>query len=167
MDINRILVPVSFAPSCKKAIRTAATLASAFEAKLYVVSVYKTPTSYFQSVGAMLFPEDLERERREDIKALDKLLDREMRILKLSLDVEDIRIEDQDPVKAILKVAKEKEIDLMVVGHHEETKLERMLFGRNIGKLVDGAPCDVIVTRSHLFRKPEEQEKKAEKAVAA
>jgi len=165
MDINRILVPVSFAPSCKKAIRTAATLASAFEAKLYVVSVYKTPTSYFQSVGAMLFPDDLKKEREDDIKALDKLLEREMRILKLSsLDVKDIRIEDADPVKAILDVAKEKDVDLMVIGHHEETKLERMLFGRNITKLVDGAPCDVIVTRSHLFKKHDVKSKKDEKA---
>ena len=164
MDINRILVPVSFAPSCKKAIRTAATLASAFEAKLYVVSVYKTPTSYFQSVGAMLFPEDLEKERKQWIKDLDKLVEREMRILKLSVDVEEIRIEDKDPVKAILNVAKEKDIDLMVVGHHEETRLERMLFGRNIGKLVDGAPCDVIVTRSHLFQKKQAKAEKGKKA---
>jgi len=164
MDINRILVPVSFAPSCKKAIRTAATLASAFEAKLYVVSVYKTPASYFQSVGAMLFPEDLKKEREQYIKELDKMVEREMRILKLSVDVEEIRLEGKDPVKSILKVAKDKEVDLMVIGHHEETKLERMLFGRNIGKLVDGAPCDVIVTRSHLFKQQGVKAKKEEKA---
>ena len=157
MDINRILVPVSFAPSCKRAIRTAATLASAFEAKLYLVSVYKTPTSYFHSVGGMLFPSDLELERKAWIKDLDKLVEREMRVLKLSLDVEEVVVEDKDPVKAILKVVKDMDIDLMVIGHHEETKLERFLFGRNIGKLVDGAPCDVIVTRSHLFKKNEKK----------
>jgi nucleotide-binding universal stress UspA family protein len=163
MDINRILVPVSFAPSCKKAIRTAATLASAFEAKLYVVSVYRTPASYFQSVGAMLFPEDLKKEREQYIKELDKMVEREMRVLRLSVDVEEIRLEGRDPVKAILKIAKDKGVDLMVIGHHEESKLEHMLFGRNIGKLVDGAPCDVMVTRSLLFNKGVKS-KKDEKA---
>jgi len=157
MDINRILVPVSFSPSCKRAIRTAATLASAFEAKLYLVSVYKTPVSYFHSVGGMLFPKDLEKERQDWIKELDKLVDKEMRILKLSMDVEEVRVEDKDPVKAILKVANDKKVDLMVVGHHEETKLERFLFGRNIGKLVDGAPCDVIVTRTQMYDKKEKK----------
>ncbi|MBI5189907.1 MAG: universal stress protein [Nitrospirae bacterium] len=71
-----------------------------------------------------------------------------MRLLKVSVDVE-----DEDPVKAIIRVSREEEIDLMVLGHHEESKMERFLFGRNIDKLVDGAPCDVIVTRSHLYGK--------------
>lgn len=157
MDINRILVPVSFSPSCKRAIRTAATLASAFEAKLYLVNVYRTPTSFFHSVGGVLFPKDLETERKQWIKELDKMYERELRMLKLSVDVEEIIIDDRDPVKAILQVAKDKRIDLMVIGHHEETRLERFLFGRNIGKLVDGSNCDIIVTRSHLFEKKEKK----------
>jgi len=159
MDINRILVPVSFAPSCKKAIRTAATLASAFEAKLYVVSVYKTPPRMFHNVGGIQYTKDMDTERETWVRDLDRMLQREIRTLKLSeLDFEELHIEDTDPVKAILKVARDKGVDMMVVGHHEETKLERLLFGRNISKLIDGAECDVIVTRSHLF------EKKARKA---
>jgi len=153
MDLNRILVPVSFAPSCKKAIRTAATLASAFEAKLYVMNVYRTPPLLFHSVGGILFPKDLERERAEAIKKLDAFVNKEMRLLKVSVDVEEINVEDEDAVKAILRVVKHEKIDLMVLGHHEETQLERFLFGRNIAKLVDGAPCDVIVTRTSLYEK--------------
>lgn len=153
MNLNRILVPISFAPSSKKAIRTAATLASAFDAKLFVMNVYKTPPRMFHSVGGILFPKTLEQERLDAIKHLDEFVKKEMRMLKVSLDVTEINLEDEDPVKAILRVAKEEEIDLMVLGHHEETKLERFLFGRNIDKLVDGAPCDVIVTRSNLFTK--------------
>ncbi|MBI5191325.1 MAG: universal stress protein [Nitrospirae bacterium] len=153
MDLNRILVPISFAPSSKKAIRTAATLASAFDAKLYVMNVYKTPPRMFHSVGGILFPKDLEKERLDAIKKLDEFVRKEMRLLKVSVDVKEINVEDEDPVKAILRVAHKEEIDLMVLGHHEESKMERFLFGRNIDKLVDGAPCDVIVTRSHLFTK--------------
>lgn len=32
-----------------------------------------------------------------------------------------------------------------------ESKLEHLLFGRNIHKIVDGAPCDVMVTRTYLY----------------
>jgi len=153
MDLNRILVPVSFAPSCKKAMRTAATLASAFSAKLFVVNIYRATPRLFHSVGGILFPKDLERERAEAIKKLDEFVRKEMKVLKLSVDVAEINVEDEDAVKAILRVVKDNSIDLVVLGHHEESKLEHMLFGRNISKLVDGAPCDVIVTRTHLYDK--------------
>jgi nucleotide-binding universal stress UspA family protein len=162
MDINRILVPVSFAPSCKKAIRTAASLAAAFDAKLYVVSVYKTPPRLFYSVGGIFFPEDLKRERDDRIKALDEYVRKEMKLLRSSVKVEEINIEDEEPVESILNVARDKKVDLIVLGHHEETKLEHFLFGRNIGKLVDKAPCDVIVTRTSLYaKKAAETEEKA------
>jgi len=161
MDMNRILVPVSFAPSCKKAIRTAASLAAAFDAKLFVVNVYKTPPQLFHSVGGLFFGKEMEAERKDRIKKLDELVRREMKILKLSLDVQEINVEDEDPVKAIIRLAKEEHVDLMVLSHHEETKLEHYLFGRNIGKLVEGAPCDVIVTRTQLFQKIGEARKAA------
>jgi len=161
MDINKILVPVSFAPSCKKAIRTAATLASAFEAKLYIVSVYKTPPRMFHNIGGIQFTKELDNERETFVRDLDRMLQREIKTLKLSeLKFEELHVEDRDPVKAILKVAREKDVDMMVVGHHEESKLERLLFGRNISKLVEGAQCDVIVTRSHIY----DRKAKAEKA---
>jgi nucleotide-binding universal stress UspA family protein len=154
MDINRILVPVSFAPSCKKAIRTAATLASAFEAKLFVVSVYKTPPRMFHNVGGIQYTKAMDTERETWVKDLDRMLQREIKTLKLSeLEFEEVHIEDKDPVKAILKVARDREVDMIVVGHHEESALERLLFGRNISKLVEGAECDVIVTRSQIYRK--------------
>jgi nucleotide-binding universal stress UspA family protein len=162
MDMNRILVPVSFAPSCKKAMRTAASLAAAFDAKLFVVHVYKTAPSLFHSVGGVFFGREMEAERLERIAKLDLFVKSEMKLLRLSLkDVVEIHIEDEEPVKAILRVARENKVDLMVLGHHEESRLEHFLFGRNIGKLADGAPCDVIITRTHLFEKMEEGKKAA------
>jgi len=164
MDLNRILVPVSFAPSCKKAMRTAASLAAAFDAKLYVVSVYKTLPRLFYSVGGIFFPEDLKRERDERIKALDEFVKKEMKLLRASVRVEEMHVEEEDPVDAILRVANEKKVDLIVLGHHEETKLEHFLFGKNIDRLVDKAPCDVIVTRTNLFKKKEAEAREEERA---
>jgi len=153
VNVKNILVPVSFAPSCGKAMEMAARIATVFMAKLYVLNVYKTPPRLFFSVGGVLFPKSMEQERAEHIGRLDEFVRREMKRLKLSIEVEELEIEDKDPMETILNVAKEKKIDLIVLGHHEETRLEHFLFGRNIHDIIDGAPCDVIVTRTHLYAK--------------
>ena len=153
VNLKSILVPVSFAPSSDKAMEMAVKIATAFKAKLYVLNVYKTPPRLFYSVGGILFSKSMEQERAENIKRLDEFVRRELKKLKLSLDVEELEIEDKDPIDTIIKVAKDKKIDLIVLGHHEETKLEHYLFGRNINEIVDSAPCDVIVTRTNLYTK--------------
>ncbi len=153
VNIKNILVPVSFAPSCDKAMEMAARMATVFKAKLYVLNVYKTPPRLFYSVGGVFFSKSMEQERAENVGRLDEFVRRELKRLKLSLEVEELEIEDKEPMEMILNVAKEKKIDLIVLGHHEETRLEHFLFGRNIHNLVDGAPCDVIITRTHLYAK--------------
>jgi len=153
MDIDRILVPVSFAPSNKKAFRMAAMMASAFGARLYVLNAFRTPPHLFFSVGA-LHDEDGGREREEKVAQLDEFVRRELDLFGMSLDVREIEVEDENAVDAILRVAKEKGVDLIVLGHHEESRLEHLLFGRNIDRIVDRAPCNVLVTRTKLFDRP-------------
>lgn len=160
-NISKILVPVSFAPSNEKAMKMAADIAASSKAKLYILNVYKTLPQLFYSVGGNLFSKSMEQERAEKIKTLDQFVKREVKKLRLSLDVEEIEIKDKHPIDAIIEVAKDKKVDLIVLGHHEESKLEHLLFGRNIHKIVDGAPCDVVVTRTYLYSK------KAAKKVAA
>ena len=150
-NIRKILVPVSFAPSNEKAMQMAADIATSFKAKLYILNVYKTLPQLFYSVGGNLFLKSMEQERAEKIKKLDQFVKREVKKLRLALDVEEIEIEDRHPIDAIIEVAKDKKVDLIVLGHHEESKLEHLLFGRNIHKIVDGASCDVIVTRTYLY----------------
>ena len=61
-------------------------------------------------------------------------------------------------------MAKAKGVDLIVVGHHEELRLEHFLFGRDVDRIVDGADCDVIVTRTRLYKELGKKEKKEKEA---
>lgn len=149
--IERILVPVSFAPSNEKAFEMAARIARQFKAKLYILNVYKTLPRLFFSVGGNFYSKSMEQERADRIKILDRYVNREVDKLKLKLDVEEIEIENENALETIINVARDKKVDLIVLGHHEESKFEHFLFGRNIHKLVDSAPCDVIVTRTDLY----------------
>jgi len=156
------MVPVSFAPSCKKAFDMAATMAGAFGGKLYVVNVYKTLTRFFYNIGGTIFDKELQNERENRLKELDEFVRTELKKLSLSIPVEEVEVLDgENATNTILKVAKEENIDLIVLGHHEELKLEHFLFGRNIDKIVDRAPCDVIVTRSTEYAKALEFEEEA------
>ena len=59
-----------------------------------------------------------------------------------------IRIEFGDPVKNIIKVAQETNSELMVVGHHGESKLSDYLFKGNVtSQLINNATCPVLVVK--------------------
>ena len=152
-ELKRILVPISFAPSCYKAIDVAVRLATVNNAKIYFLYVYKTPTRFFNLGGALY--SEIDVERAENIKRLDEFMRNKLKKLSAKLEIEELEVEGR-PEDAIRKVAIDKKADLIVLGHHEESRLEHLLFGRNINKIVDNAPCDVIVTKTYLYKKKAE-----------
>ena len=157
MKQYRILVPISFSASSEKALQKAVAQAEAFGGQIYVMNVYRQIPRIFDSPGGVLYKKDLEVLRKEAIKELDYFVAARLRELRHRLSIEEVEVvSNEDPVKAILRVAREKEVDLIVLGHHDESRLEHMLFGRNVDKIIKGAPCDVIITKAELY-KPEEE----------
>lgn len=52
-----------------------------------------------------------------------------------------------DPADAILRVARERSVDLIVMGTHGRTGLQHVLLGSVAENVVRHAPCPVLVTR--------------------
>jgi len=46
-----------------------------------------------------------------------------------------------------LKIAREKKIDIIVIGTHGRTGIDRLLFGSTAEKVVRKAPCPVLSVR--------------------
>ena len=57
------------------------------------------------------------------------------------------RLTEGDPVTEILRLAKESEVDLIVLGTHGRTGLGRLLMGSVAEEVVRKAPCPVLTVR--------------------
>ena len=149
MRPRRILAPVSYGPASEKAFCEAAALAATTGARLIVVNVRKLPLR--ERFGPGFRFDTVSEEARLDRKArLEDFVKRELESLGISPAVEEVNIEDADPVKGILDCAREYEVDLIVLGRHEASRLDHFFHGDTVHRIIDEAPCDVIVTRTPL-----------------
>lgn len=65
------------------------------------------------------------------------------------LDTEIEMIADRDaPVECLVRVARERGADLLVVGHEHRSGLDGMLHVSVAGRLIEQAPCPVLVVRA-------------------
>ena len=106
-----------------------------------------TPPPNFEFYGAMIVgvEDSLRREASERIqKAVDKFKERS----DLEIGHE---VREGSPKSALLEAIREWAADLVVVGSHGRTRLERLFLGSVSHALVTHAPCsvEVVRTRSH------------------
>lgn len=138
LDIKNVLVPTDFGPCSTKALEYARSIAHAFGARLHVVHVVEPPAADFAPPGTVppVAP-DRAAERRllEESATPD---DRETLRAKLTC------VEFTAPVDAIVDYARQRHIDLIVVGTHGRRGLSRALMGSVAEQVVRTAPCPVF-----------------------
>jgi universal stress protein A len=143
--IKKILVPVDFSAHSAEAMRFAADLARRYGASLDLLHVFQTLT-YALPEGYVLpgaeelekimkhFQLDLETARRTAIEAGAPSV--ETTLLQGGVATE------------ILRFAKERNSDFIVMGTHGRTGLKHMLIGSVAEHIVRVAPCPVLTVRS-------------------
>lgn len=144
---KKILFPTSGSPFSEKIAETIIKLINnKDEAEITILYVMKIPQMYGD------VPYQLEG---EGVDTSQIALEDAQRVLAKATKVFDdnkvpytIRIEFGDPVKNIIKVAQETNSELMVVGHHGESKLSDYLFKGNVtSQLINNATCPVLVVK--------------------
>ena len=114
------------------------------------ISMGKTCNSTIFAINVIdLFPEQM-----ADAPALEEKMSKNARELlegvKAKIDEENIPCETivsmgGNPHEAIVQEAKNKDIDLIVMGTHGRTGLRRMLLGSVAQRVIGHAPCPVLV----------------------
>jgi nucleotide-binding universal stress UspA family protein len=57
------------------------------------------------------------------------------------------RLEYGNPHEKILEAAEEERCDLIVMGVHKSNRIKRMMQGNTVEKVMDNAPCPVLLVR--------------------
>jgi nucleotide-binding universal stress UspA family protein len=64
-------------------------------------------------------------------------------------EMSEVIVVEGSPMRAIVAVAREREVELIVVATHGRTGLKRLTMGSVAAAVVRAAPCSVLVVRSH------------------
>jgi nucleotide-binding universal stress UspA family protein len=134
--MKHILVPTDFSDSSERALSMAIDLARTLQAKLTLVHVWSIPNVGYAE--ALTWPiDEMEQAAR---RALDEVQGRTSKQLPGTEAVLQLGKEWQ----AILEVAKDRKVDLIVMGTHGRRGLPRLILGSVAEKVVRLSPIPVM-----------------------
>jgi nucleotide-binding universal stress UspA family protein len=145
MIAQHILVPVDFSEHADRAPDYAVGLASKLRARLTLLHVIQRPVASARAMGLSLAPyfQQLELEAGEAMNEYAR------RAHEAGLEC-DVTIAHGEPYQQVIDLATTKQMDLIVMGTQGRTGLERFFLGSVAERVVRGAPCPVLVTRSPI-----------------
>ncbi|MCR4290814.1 MAG: universal stress protein [Candidatus Scalindua sp.] len=151
ITLKKILCPIDHSDCSKEALKYAVSFAMKEEAKLFLLHIIDI-RSFNEELDAISKPIP-DEETFEQLRA--KLLDCIPEAIRDDMDVEAIVIQGI-PFAEIISIAKEKGIDMIVIGSHGRTGISHMMLGSVSEKVVRKAPCPVLTVRQpgHEFVMP-------------
>jgi nucleotide-binding universal stress UspA family protein len=146
MNIRSILLPTDFSECGNYALSYAASLARTFGASILCVHVIEpvVPTVGYSGISEPLPMADIADQLEDSAeRELPKFAECEE---CSGLTVEELIVHGE-AASEIVRVAKERSVDLIVVSSHGRTGLGRILFGSTAEAIVRHAPCPVLVVK--------------------
>ena len=155
IKLRKILVPMDFSDNSRLALDYALALGEKFESELHLVNILRDilqitapePGLVLASTG------DLMRELREGaVSEMKKVVDSKALAGKKVVH----HVLDGHPFVEIVHYARDKSIDLIVMGTHGRTGLAHLLMGSVAENAVRKASCPVLTVRptGHQFVMP-------------
>jgi nucleotide-binding universal stress UspA family protein len=142
VPFRSILVPTDFSEKAHVALRYGRVLAARFSSTLHVLHVTDVVNAAgvaFWGISESKLRADLKRAVRPQFEALLPELDG----LKISLATR-----SGCPLVEIVHYARERNVDLIVMGTDGRRRFAHMLSGCVVEKVVRNAPCPVLAVRS-------------------
>jgi nucleotide-binding universal stress UspA family protein len=142
-DIKRILVPLDFSTSSRRALDYAAGMALRFDAALHLVHVCEVPTMMTGSMDAYAIAYS------DWALRLGEEAERELVKVTASLKARQVTTEVLfgNPARAIVEAAEANAADLIVMGTHGHGAVMHLMMGNVAERVVRFAPCPVMTVR--------------------
>ena len=145
--IKRILAVCRGTKHCNKAVHYGISLAKQSGAQLYVLHLFDDPFGLenwsLPVVSLKQIQEEYKRMQDKTRIDLDRIIEGEQ---STGIPIE-VSLKDGDPAEKILHSVEENKIDLLIMLAHEEGRLEYLLFGRYIDKIIRKLPCTVLLVK--------------------
>jgi nucleotide-binding universal stress UspA family protein len=134
---EKILVAVDGSVYSEYAVDQAISMAGICNSEIFIVSVVDLYPDQMAVAPSLM--ENMSKEVRELLETTKE------KVEKANIQCETIVHMGGQPHEFIIKEAKEKDIDLIVIGTHGRTGLKRLLIGSVAQKVIGFAPCPVMV----------------------
>jgi universal stress protein A len=138
---RHIMLAVDFDPSQESLLEKAKDLATRYQARLTLVHIIEYMGSAY--AGDMPLPEDLDLDKMMRERATEEL---EEIAAGLGLEGVDVRVELGVAKHQITQLAKQLDVDLILVGSHGRHGLQ-LLLGSTANGVLHLADCDVLAVR--------------------
>lgn len=147
LKIKKILVPIDFTEHSQKTLRYGVRLAKMMNAILILFHVFELP-DYARAPAkdySLSYGEQKQFEMAIDLSG--------KRLHKIARAIEESGVpvtafsRTGTPREQIIKLAKDLEVDLIVIGSHGNTGLTHFFFGSTAERVVGLASCPVMVVR--------------------
>jgi nucleotide-binding universal stress UspA family protein len=146
MDIRSILLPTDFSECGNYALSYASSLARTFGASIICVHVIEpmVPTVGYSGMTEPLPIADISDQLEDSAeRELPKIAECDE---CAGLDVEELIVHGEAAAE-IVRVAKDRKVDLIIISSHGRTGLGRILFGSTAEAVVRHASCPVLVVK--------------------
>lgn len=146
LQLRKILLPTDFSGCANYALPYAAAIARATGATIICLHVVEpiVPAVGYSGLAEPMPIADISEQ-------LEDSAEREFPQLTECDDFNGLEVEDEivhgDPAAEIVRVADEREVDLIVVSSHGRTGLGRIIFGSTAEAVVRHAMCPVLVVK--------------------
>ena len=138
---SHILLAVDFTPVTDTVARQAIELCQAFKARLSLVHVVEF--TQMDLSNDLILPQELELDQelmKQSKQRLEELAE------NLEIDKSECFVSQGSTRREILRLAKELNTNLIVIGSHGREGIQRLL-GSTANAVLHGAPCDVLAVR--------------------
>jgi universal stress protein A len=146
MEIRSILLPTDFSECANMALSYAASLARLTDASILCLHVIEpiVPAVGYAGLAEPLPMADVNEQ-------LEQSAVRELPRIANARECAGLKVEEMitygDAASEIVRVAGERQVDLIVISSHGRTGLGRILFGSTAESVVRHAPCPVLVVK--------------------
>jgi universal stress protein A len=143
--ITRILVPVDFSTHSSEAVRFAADMSRRYEASLELLHVFHV-TTYALPEGYVVPSDDQLHRVMKEVES--QLAASKQAAIEAGAPSAQTTLVQGGITTEILRFAKERECDLIVMGTHGRTGMKHLLMGSVAEQIVRVASCPVLTLRA-------------------